>query len=104
MGCIHTVNHFSNLYGMTVSALLIMGGLILGSKFAKRQGREDLSSILFNNLLIFTFLILPTISTKVMSTAGCELITDDDDIINSPREGYFLKIDRSIRCDSSDPR
>ena len=58
------------------------------------------SSTLFNGLLIFTFLILPTVSTKILTLSGCREEIDNDGIINDHREGYYLKIDKSIRCHS----
>ena len=122
IGCMAPVNHFTDLYGFTVLSLLIIFGLAYGSRVARKRAEKkrrlqeaegengegggkkktDWESFLFNSLLVFTFLILPTISTKIIHTAGCEELIDDDGVINSPNEGYFLKVDPSIRCDALD--
>ncbi|GMI20624.1 hypothetical protein TeGR_g7917, partial [Tetraparma gracilis] len=60
--------------------------------------KTDLSAALFNNLLLFTFLILPGISTQIVNTFACTPLVDDDDIMNSEAEGWFLKSDYSVRC------
>ncbi|GMI19584.1 hypothetical protein TeGR_g12102, partial [Tetraparma gracilis] len=60
--------------------------------------KTDLSAALFNNLLLFTFLILPGISTQIVNTFACTPLVDDDDIMNSDAEGWFLKSDYSVRC------
>jgi len=66
---------------------------------------------LFNNLLIFSFLMLPTVSTTILNTFGCEELIDPDydengDPIEGKAdkegEGIFLKIDRSKLCYSDD--
>ena len=110
LSCMGNFNHFTNLYFMTSASLFIIFALSILSRVAasRYKGKDnddknakDWGALLFNNLLVFTFLILPTVSTKILHTAGCEELIDNDGIINHPSEGYFLKIDRSIRCDSS---
>lgn len=131
LGCIATMNHNSNLCGMTTVCLAIIIGLAVGSHVVKRRGKKklekqekeeedgkketDWAAVLFNWLLIFTFLVLPTVSTKILHTFGCEELTDNNsvmegdagvlrDALNSavdhPSEGWFLKIDRSMQCNS----
>ncbi|GMH83903.1 hypothetical protein TL16_g09752 [Triparma laevis f. inornata] len=76
----------------------------------KGSGKTDWSSLLFNNLLLFTFLILPSISTKIIHTFACSTLHDDDGEVNvgedglpiNPNEGHFLKADYSVRCNSSE--
>ena len=166
VGCMVKFNHFTSLYGMTTSSLLVMIVLAIASRVAlrfnsknqqylvalekdkqlmeqesnnkeknvlalqptplkkfrsgamaviainrmKKQAPEskkiNWGTFLFNNLLVFSFLILPTVSTKILQTMGCEKLVDDDEKINDAhgREGYYLKVDRSIRCDSSDAK
>ncbi|GMH80167.1 hypothetical protein TL16_g08430 [Triparma laevis f. inornata] len=76
-----------------------------------KRGKTDWSSLLFNNLLLFTFLILPSISTKIIYTFACLPLTDDDGEVDyedgaalpiNLNEGTFLKADYSIRCDSEE--
>ncbi|GMH70930.1 hypothetical protein TrST_g2374 [Triparma strigata] len=134
MACLIPLNYIDNLYISTsfslgVSAILFFGSRIayrrsngnakgdayvvpeLGSPQLTKPGtpkpvKADWSSLLFNNLLLFTFLILPSISTKIIYTFACLELTDDDGEINTNEdgdiinlnEGYFLKADYSIRC------
>jgi len=41
------------------------------------------------------------VNTKILHSAGCEELIDNDGVINLPSEGYFLKIDKSIHYNSS---
>lgn len=73
--------------------------------------KSGLDYHLFNNLLIFSFLVLPTVSSTILNTFGCEELIDPDynengDPIEGKAdkegEGIFLKIDRSQLCYSDD--
>jgi hypothetical protein len=106
LGCVVQTNYLSNMYGQCVLYLVVMGGLFLGSlKSPERPlaGETNYKALLFNSLLIFTFLILPSVSTSIMFVFACKVFTDDDNLINDPsgNEGVFLKADYSVRCDDS---
>lgn len=65
---------------MTILSIVIMVGMyyrshqlkIRNGKRKLLEGETDWSALLFNYLLIFTFLIFPTVSTKV-SDVGCKI-------------------------------
>jgi hypothetical protein len=77
LGCMFEVNHISSLYSMTILSIVIMVGMyyrshqlkIRNGKRKLLEGETDWSALLFNYLLIFTFLIFPTVSTKVSDVA-----------------------------------
>jgi len=136
INCMIEMNYLSSLYGMTLGSLALMFSLYTGSKAlaAKsksgvspaygsdvtktlspradlKKGKTDWSTLLFNNLLPFTFLILPSISTKIIYTFACLPLSNDDGTIDyedsaalpiNLNEGTFLKADYSIRCDSDE--
>ncbi|GMI45467.1 hypothetical protein TrCOL_g8538 [Triparma columacea] len=121
LGCMFEVNHISSLYSMTILSLVIIIGVYYRSYQLKKlngkrklsEGETDWAALLFNYLLVFTFLIFPTVSTKILHTFGCQEFTDNyhaQDVlqnslrsdlnsqVNAPDEGDFLKIDLSLRC------
>jgi uncharacterized protein YjbJ (UPF0337 family) len=94
-----------------------------GEEVEDEGGTTDWESLLFNNLLLFSFVILPSISTKIIHTFACEELNDDDMAVTYPsdvaveehgltgaiyapggedplnlNEGSFLKADYNVRC------
>ena len=71
----------------------------------EQRSGTDWEALFFNNLLLFTFLILPSISTKIIHVFATETLVDGAGGVNgasNPNVGTFLKADYSIRVEASE--
>ena len=97
IGCIVPTSFYISLMGYTIVPLVIVGFLaalskLLGSqRYANDKAKMEFQSFVFNSMLLFTFFVLPSTSTKVMNAFNCDYMDGGDE---------FLKLDLSIDCNS----
>ncbi|GMH79018.1 hypothetical protein TrST_g1172 [Triparma strigata] len=94
VGCVMTTNYHHTLLVYTAIPFVAGVAMIVAYKMLRRKGRITASNTIFGWLLFMMFLILPSVSTKILNTFACR---DFDGSY-----GSFLKVDYSIDCASAE--
>lgn len=94
LGCIMNTNYHDTLLSYTLIPFLIGLCMIIAYRILKSKGNIGASNTIFGWFLFMTFLILPSVSTKILYTFACR---DFDGTY-----GSFLKVDCSIYCASDE--
>ncbi|GMH57983.1 hypothetical protein TL16_g02514 [Triparma laevis f. inornata] len=94
LGCVMNTNYHDTLLSYTLIPFLIGLCMIIAYRILKSKGNIGASNTVFGWFLFMTFLILPSVSTKILYTFACR---DFDGTY-----GSFLKVDYSIYCASDE--
>ena len=94
MGCVVSVNYHVTLLGYTIAPLVVCAVFValyrfLATRTYENEAKNNSKNKVFNMFLVFTYLILPTTSTKVLNTFNCDHLDGGDQV---------LKSDLSIDC------
>jgi hypothetical protein len=94
MGCVFPTSYHNILLGYTMAPIFVSACLLALYKILSHEkyAKSDIRNTIFNLFLIFTYLILPTTSTKVLNTFNCDHLDGGDVVLAS---------DLSIDCNSS---
>ena len=92
--CVMTTSYHYTLLIYTAIPFVAGVAMIVAYNILRRKGRITASNTIFGWLLFMMFLILPSVSTKILNTFACR---DFDGSY-----GSFLKVDYSIDCASAE--
>ncbi|GMH70768.1 hypothetical protein TL16_g05490 [Triparma laevis f. inornata] len=92
LGCLFPFDYHKKLLLYTLFPLLISFIMMVAYKILKSKKRVEASNTVFGWFLFMTFLILPSVSTKLFNTFACRIFDED--------YGRFLKVDYGIDCES----
>ncbi|GMH69242.1 hypothetical protein TrST_g1107 [Triparma strigata] len=94
LGCVTTSDFHRTLVVMTLGPFTLGLLNLLLYKAFKTCGKKHRSHETFGWFLFMTFLVLPSVATKIFSTFACRDFDGD--------YGSYLKVDYSIDCDSAE--
>jgi len=95
MGCVIPITYHDQLLGYTLLPLVAFASMFgVYVYLGKRDhARHELRDAVFNSLLLLTFLVLPTTSTKILNMFACDELDDGSRV---------LKGDLGIDCDGAE--
>jgi hypothetical protein len=92
-GCLVYSRYDEVVVYFTLIPLVVFVILVLLFKYHTKKGHTEKANKYFSRFLICTFIVLPALSTRVLTTYACKTFDDD--------YGSYMVADYSIRCDSS---
>jgi hypothetical protein len=95
VGCVmSSFNYHHTLLIYTLVPFLIGFNMIVAYRILRKKGKIAASNTIFSWFLFMMFLILPSVSTKILNTFACRPFDGS--------YGSFLKVDYSIDCASDE--
>jgi hypothetical protein len=109
LGCYHDFTYIDELVAVTVSPfifsfLIFLGYVILAVRLHRNNGSKEefqrLYASTMNVFLLFTFLILPAVTSEIVRTFTCDNMDPKDEVDHD--EEHFMVADYSISCSSKE--